>query len=456
MNLTKVSYSMITGAPANVLDYGADPTGIASSQSAFEAALATGNSVYIPKGTYLVTGNLVLPYAKTMFGDGVNLSQLRCDTSAFSGVCLTVNGRSEIRDFSILAINQPTPLTATAIYFTDPDGPYLFTGHTTATNIRCQKFNVGFQVNNFFNLMFQRCEAYENNRGWELMPQYSPSTDSGYYTTITLLKCYSAFNTLEGFYALSTVNGRVLHFIDCAIEFNCINNSTATAEIAITRCFEVAFSSCYTESSGSTTKPWLLLNNVSNCSIDDHWAVSTQGVNIGNDTGQLTMKNSVIGKLVGAASGAGGQNIYAVGCSIGTTTIGNTVTQRYISTTVDGSYRKDLAISNQLRLVDDTTNTSTLNSFQLFTKTVTATIGAGATGALITDEYIPNIWAGDTIATASISNLYRPGLLLQVTPATTGSKEYFTVLAVNTTGSSITITSAELKVAFFRGSGMAI
>lgn len=456
MSLTKVTYSMIDGAVVNVLDYGADPTGATSSQSAFVAALATGNAIYIPKGTYLVTGGLVLPENKKMFGDGVNLSQLRCDTSAFTGICLTVGGRSEIRDFSVLAINPPNPLTATGVYFASPDGQYNFAGHTSATNVRCQKFNVGFLVNNFFDLEFHRCEAYENNRGWELLPQYIVSQDSGYYTTVTLLKCYSAFNTLEGFYASSTVNGRVLHFIDTAIEFNCINNSTATAEISITRCFEVAFSSCYTESSVGTTKPWLLLEDVSTCSIDDHWATGTNGVDIGDNSSQLTIKNSAIGDLAGAASGAGNQNIYAVGSNIGTTTIGSTVTQRYISTTVDGSYRKDLAINNQMRLIDDIANTSTLNSFQLFTKTVTATINANSTAALITDQYFVNVWVDDTVATASITNLYNPGLLLQVTPSTTGSKDYFCVIAVNTTASPITITSAQLKVAFIRGGGMAI
>ena len=185
MSLTKVSYSMINGAVANVLDYGADPTGATSSQAAFVAAFATGNAIYVPKGTYLVTGGLVLPDNKKMFGDGVNLSQIRCDTSAFTGVCLTVGGRSEIRDFSVLAINPPNPLTATGVYFAASDGQYNFTGHSSATNIRSQKFNVGFQVNNFFDLEFHRCEAYENNRGWEVVPYYSASTDSGYYTTIT-------------------------------------------------------------------------------------------------------------------------------------------------------------------------------------------------------------------------------------------------------------------------------
>lgn len=61
MTLTKATYSMIEGAPINVLDYGADPTGVANSTTAFNAAIAyartlpAGGSVYIPEGTYAVT-----------------------------------------------------------------------------------------------------------------------------------------------------------------------------------------------------------------------------------------------------------------------------------------------------------------------------------------------------------------------------------------------------------------
>jgi hypothetical protein len=59
MSLTKVSYSMITGAVYNVLDYGAVGNGIAEDTAAINAAItaAAGGTVYLPKGTYLV-GNL--------------------------------------------------------------------------------------------------------------------------------------------------------------------------------------------------------------------------------------------------------------------------------------------------------------------------------------------------------------------------------------------------------------
>ena len=59
MSLTKVSYSMITGAAVNVLDYGADPTGATNSTDAFAAASAVieandGGKLVIPAGTYKV------------------------------------------------------------------------------------------------------------------------------------------------------------------------------------------------------------------------------------------------------------------------------------------------------------------------------------------------------------------------------------------------------------------
>lgn len=58
MSLTKVSYSMIQGAPANVLDYGADPTGTSDSAAAIRAAAKTGRKLYFPAGTYRVDSSI--------------------------------------------------------------------------------------------------------------------------------------------------------------------------------------------------------------------------------------------------------------------------------------------------------------------------------------------------------------------------------------------------------------
>jgi parallel beta-helix repeat protein len=77
MSLTKVSYSLITGAPYNVLDYGADSSGAADSAAAIQAAIndaftAGGGSVYIPSGTYKLTTNLTLKSNVSIFGNGTS------------------------------------------------------------------------------------------------------------------------------------------------------------------------------------------------------------------------------------------------------------------------------------------------------------------------------------------------------------------------------------------------
>jgi hypothetical protein len=67
MALTKVTYSLIDGAPVNVLDYGVDNTGTTDTTSAIQAAItaAAGRTVYFPAGTYIVTSTLSYRGAKT-------------------------------------------------------------------------------------------------------------------------------------------------------------------------------------------------------------------------------------------------------------------------------------------------------------------------------------------------------------------------------------------------------
>jgi len=69
MSLTKATYSMIQDAPTNIVDFGADATGVADSTAAIVAAIAASNFVYIPSGTYKTTtqidlkSNLIVQFA---------------------------------------------------------------------------------------------------------------------------------------------------------------------------------------------------------------------------------------------------------------------------------------------------------------------------------------------------------------------------------------------------------
>lgn len=119
MALTKVTYSMIEGASVNVLDYGADATGVADSSTAIQAALdsisATGGSVYIPEGTYLIATALTPSSNTTIIGCGASSKFKTSSTS----------------NFNIVYLNQVTKVRITGIYFegnavgTDPSDPVV-------------------------------------------------------------------------------------------------------------------------------------------------------------------------------------------------------------------------------------------------------------------------------------------------------------------------------------------
>jgi polygalacturonase len=165
MALTKVSYSMITGAPFNVLDFGANTipgtTDMTTAlQAAITAAVAAGGRVYIPAGTYLITDTITCP-AKTM------ITGEHCSTSA--------------SDNGTKILFQPTSLkslfsTGVTVYPSFKDGYafenlYILGNSTTSTgnsyrafdlinvlkstfrNMRIDGFRVGFRV-----------EATGNNR----------------------------------------------------------------------------------------------------------------------------------------------------------------------------------------------------------------------------------------------------------------------------------------------------
>jgi hypothetical protein len=81
MSLTKASYSMVAGAPLNVLDFGATGNGTtddtAAIQLAVTASYAQQKAMYFPAGTYLMSSTITMgdtaPTAATFchfFGDG--------------------------------------------------------------------------------------------------------------------------------------------------------------------------------------------------------------------------------------------------------------------------------------------------------------------------------------------------------------------------------------------------
>jgi len=73
MALTKVTYSMINGAFANIKDFGAVGDGIADDTAAIQAAItsltATGGTVFFPAGEYKTDGGVTLVGNLTLQGE---------------------------------------------------------------------------------------------------------------------------------------------------------------------------------------------------------------------------------------------------------------------------------------------------------------------------------------------------------------------------------------------------
>lgn len=90
MSLTKASYSMIAGAPVNVLDFGADPTNTVSSNTAIQAAIDSGaTAIYFPAGNYKITAPLQIPTGAgpRLFGAG-NLQTILTASGSFNAIFL--------------------------------------------------------------------------------------------------------------------------------------------------------------------------------------------------------------------------------------------------------------------------------------------------------------------------------------------------------------------------------
>jgi len=96
MSLTKATNKMISGAPANVLDFGADPTGATDSTAAFQAAIDSGAKyIIIPHPTtyYLLNS----PIDMTSSYDGsINRCGITLDFQSSNDVNITPNGSQPI------------------------------------------------------------------------------------------------------------------------------------------------------------------------------------------------------------------------------------------------------------------------------------------------------------------------------------------------------------------------
>jgi len=140
MSLTKVSYSMVRGAPDNVKDFGAVGDGVADDTAAIQNAITAANAgsgvLYFPEGTYIYTP--AAPFDITVSGNGLTL---RGEI-----------GRSFIKtNFNGIAFNVVTNFRATVDFLgsagIDIEGLYFENQNYATTNTNATCFYITRGVN---------------------------------------------------------------------------------------------------------------------------------------------------------------------------------------------------------------------------------------------------------------------------------------------------------------------
>lgn len=150
MALTKVTYSMISGAPVNVLDFGAKGDGSTDDTTALNNALASGSPVYIPD-----TGNFY------MISDTLNIKgDIYCDgkiktIAGFTGDAMLTDGASRAYLYGLQIYSTDTRATGTV-------GLHIDDYFVTAENCKVFTFERGIAVS-IFGVTLQNCTCEFND-----------------------------------------------------------------------------------------------------------------------------------------------------------------------------------------------------------------------------------------------------------------------------------------------------
>jgi hypothetical protein len=103
---------------ANIISYGADPTGVADSTAAINEALASGLNVYMPAGTYIVSAQLNCTFTgQQIHGDGIQRTFIKVaapNAGFVAGIWNITSGESgpEFYDFCTWCVQPDTAVRA--------------------------------------------------------------------------------------------------------------------------------------------------------------------------------------------------------------------------------------------------------------------------------------------------------------------------------------------------------
>ena len=332
---------------ANVLDFGADPTGVADSAPAIQAALATARNVWLPCGIYLVRSQLAVGNGQELYGDGRGLTTLSVDqtfNSAATGI-ISLTGREQfapcVHDLAI-RFAQPQDQSSRANFKTLATGGTSGTGGTgvqyppaiiitSANRFRLYRLRItcawsgiinaagnsigGFTIRDTemcaFNtgLSLDNCFDFGHISGWHFWTfDLSPSLYSVYMDGLTFAARFGVSATAEGMSCTdwTVANARVsIDNSDSWLEFSGLMMDGDNATLEVKACQFTQISGVYFSGSSAGSNPNPAQMNISggNTLVSNLWMNSSH-TNINVTGGALRVCGGEIIQSTPSASAA--------------------------------------------------------------------------------------------------------------------------------------------------------
>lgn len=241
MALTKTSFSMITGAVGNVLDFGADNTGTADSTSAFTNALAAYSAVYIPAGTYKLASTVTVAQKK-LFGDGPKQVILNYTGSAEA---INASGTDAVNchleGFKLVGTSSATAGILVNAGCRRGIFRDIYTTGFTASGAWGVDLNASLNNGIYYNL-FERVDATANRNGIRLYSS-DGAANGNRVNSNTFVSCACNDNTGGNGVLLDYGNGNTFIGLNC--------ESNVSAGIYIDNTYEVTFCGGYSENNAA-------------------------------------------------------------------------------------------------------------------------------------------------------------------------------------------------------------